>query len=82
MIRRHLLSNILDVVPLQRSASSGTRLRLNGLDERGSGKERDVSALLQPTREHWHGPEDLDAAAAARADELNKTWVESPGAPL
>ncbi|CAL8470763.1 g10305 [Coccomyxa elongata] len=62
----------------ERSASSGTRLRLNGLDERGSGKERDVSALLQPTREHWHGPEDLDAAAVARADELNKTWMESP----
>ncbi|EIE22764.1 hypothetical protein COCSUDRAFT_47685 [Coccomyxa subellipsoidea C-169] len=60
-------------------ASSGTRLRLNGLDPREKSEERDVSALLLPTRERWHGPEDLDAAAAARADEINKSWIESPG---
>lgn len=42
-------------------------------------QERDVSALLLPTRERWHGPVDLDVAAAVRADELNRTWMESPG---
>lgn len=57
-------------------------MRLNGLDPRASPQERDVSALLEPTSKRWHGPVDLDQAAAARADELNRTWFDSPGAHL
>ena len=63
------------------------QLRLNGPSElrQGSmaGEEgaplAGVPELMQPTRERWQGPVDLDAAAAARAEELNRTWVESGG---
>lgn len=85
MYLRSLLGNcsilllILGSFVAQGPASSGTRLHLNGLDPRVNKQERDVSALLLPTRERWHGPVDLDVAAAARAYELNRTWMESPG---
>lgn len=66
-------------------------LRLGGLSGPYSGGasggreegavEAAVSPYLRPTRERWRGPVDLDAAAAARADEINATWVASAGEP-
>ena len=43
------------------------------------GMEAAASMHMRPTRERWRGPVDLDAAAAARADEMNATWVASAG---
>lgn len=72
---------------MQGATGSGM-LRLGGLSAphrdgfpggRDSGVETAASMQLRPTRERWKGPVDLDAAVAARADEMNATWVASAG---
>ncbi len=64
------------------------QLRLNGLSgleqgsmagEGGTAPAGVPARMQQPARARWQGPLDLDAAAAARAEELNRSWVESGG---
>ena len=73
--------------PLQ-ATSGRMQLRLNGLQQHsGAQLGGEAAAVLPPcglagmqrTRDRWDGPVDLDAAAAARAEELNRSWVESRG---
>lgn len=66
---------------MQGQYSSGTRLHLNGLIPAQEAQESaaDGSQLILPTRERYHGPIDLDELAAARARDINATWMASEG---
>lgn len=67
--------------------SGRMQLRLNGLQQQYSSQQGEGAAAVPPcgpsgmqrTQDRWKGPVDLDAAAAARAAELNRSWVGSKG---